>query len=942
MRISAVERFNPRVAVPFKTNLDTVYNNTSGFNVVSLSDYRAGKISFSGNKRNNNQVIFIGAESDPYSKAGGVGTVMKDYRNFTSPENETEILPYYGGVVKNGVLVPDKDKDGDYIIKTNDGDKKLDLVSSKTISWGKVRANNIMLFSLKGQKNKSTYFVFADSTASMKKPYQGAYYYRTGSIAKTNAWNGDPYAMFSKAAVEFIPDVIKDKGNGFNPATVVCSDAQTAYVHEYMAKKAVDNSQDNPYDGIKPTYVGHNLGPGYCGETSMQNMFVNLGATPEQISLIENDPIYKDNKYGDSYFKPFVEKTLDETGTASAVMIPIHYTSPKSANGEGYSKAFTVVAEDYAESLANNPQDAHNVHSYIKQLYDMGRFQGILNPLEDPSVDSTKPLPNKRYNENCIDFDGTPYPAFKTYPANPSYKEMREIKNYNKLNLLKRITAQDNTILTGDPKRNAKINPEAPKNSACPPVRPDLINLIETGHGDDVPLYVSWGRADTQKGHNITLDAFEKFAKTKEGKNAILILGTGLDNSEESNLIREKLEQMLSDDELKGRIIHIDGWAPAYAMASAADAAIFSSRFEPCGLTDLEAMKYYCTPIVTNTQGFKQKNFDPRVESEKDKATSYKTKHEYNLKSSQIEPVIQAYVNGDNKALSAVKKEYGAFYSTSKDGSKYFDDTVFKTFADKYAKFIKDKEEYYINTDGELPVDYDDWDELSKDYNFKFKGFAREFKDSILSQEISNAIFAQATASKEEKELIFNNLKNLKTGWRDNSTLHPDSGKSTYELYKEIHLDPEYSKPSKYDLLGADDEFVENTIEKRQSKDFKERSLVYLTGALAGIGAIIANRTKDTKFKDATKEFEGQIRTLKYDLAQQALKYKKYMALTGILSAAAAAVITALGFRHYINSKTTKDEHILVLPKKPNDKNDVVNPKLSFSMSEFKNNLNKS
>ena len=113
MRISADERFNPRVAVPFKTNLDTVYNNTSGFNVVSLSDYRAGKISFSGNKRNNNQVIFIGAESDPYSKAGGVGTVMKDYRNFTSPENETEILPYYGGVVKNGVLVSGKDKDGD-------------------------------------------------------------------------------------------------------------------------------------------------------------------------------------------------------------------------------------------------------------------------------------------------------------------------------------------------------------------------------------------------------------------------------------------------------------------------------------------------------------------------------------------------------------------------------------------------------------------------------------------------------------------------------------------------------------------------------------------------------------------------------------------------------------------------------------------------------------
>ena len=153
MRISAVERFNPRVAVPFKTNLDTVYNNTSGFNVVSLSDYRAGKISFSGNKRNNNQVIFIGAESDPYSKAGGVGTVMKDYRNFTSPENETEILPYYGGFFKNCGFVPLNNKNGDFIIKTNDCDIKHDFVFFKTISLGKVRANYIFLFFLKGPKN---------------------------------------------------------------------------------------------------------------------------------------------------------------------------------------------------------------------------------------------------------------------------------------------------------------------------------------------------------------------------------------------------------------------------------------------------------------------------------------------------------------------------------------------------------------------------------------------------------------------------------------------------------------------------------------------------------------------------------------------------------------------------------------------------------------------
>lgn len=935
MRISAVNCANPRInrSGAYSMRQNSLLN--SGFRVISLSEYKKANITFTGQKRDNSQVIFIGAESDPYSKAGGVGTVMKDYRNFTDPKNEVEILPYYGGVVEDGKLVPDKDKDGNYIINTNEGEKKLDLVSEKKMQWGKEIAGKIMLFSLKDDKNKSTYFVFTDSTASMKKPYQGAYYYRTGSKAKTNEWNGDPYAKFSKAAVEFIPDVIKDKDNGFNPATVVCSDAQTAYVHEYMAKKTLDDNQGELYDGIKPTYVGHNLGPGYCGETSMQNMFVNLGATPEQIRMVEKDPLYKDNKFGDSYFKPFVKDVLDETGTASAVMIPIHYTSSKTADGEGYSKAFSVVAEDYAKSLAENPQSAHNVHNHIKTLYDEGRFTGILNPLEDPAVDPTKPLPNKRYNEDCIDTDGTTYPAFKTYPADISYETMRKIKNENKLNLLKRISAKDNTILTGDPKRSAKINPEAPKNSTCPPVRPDLINMIELGKGDSVPLYVSWGRADTQKGHNITLDAFEKFAKTPEGKNAILILGTGLDDSPESGLIRSKLEKMLSDKDLQGRIIHIDGWAPAYAMASAADGAIFSSRFEPCGLTDLEAMKYYCTPIVTNTQGFKQKNFDPRNPDEYDKATSYKTTHEYNLAKEDVEPIIYAYANGDEEYIETVKNEFPIF--NNDDGT--YDDDLFIKFGKEYAKLIEDKRTYYKNTDGELPPKFGDWDEMSKDYDFKFGGCARELKDGILSAEMAGAISSHANADNETKELIFENLKNLKTGWRDNEKLHPDSGKTSAELYKEIHLDPEYSSPEERDILGKSDEFIEKTIDKRQEDDVKNRMMLYGAGALATAAAIIGSRIKSNNIDDKTEALEAQVKNLKNQIIANSKKNKKIMVLTGIISAAAAALITFFSCKFYADANKNKGTEVLILPKKQNKKSPDMSKDLTFSMSDFQSKL---
>ena len=68
-------------------------------------------------------------------------------------------------------------------------------------------------------------------------------------------------------------------------------------------------------------------------------------------------------------------------------------------------------------------------------------------------------------------------------------------------------------------------------------------------------------------------------------------------------------------------------------------------------------MKYYCTPIVVNTQGLKQKNFDPRNKEEHDKATSYKTKHEYNLLKSQVQLILDAYKNGDEEATL-----YGSIY----------------------------------------------------------------------------------------------------------------------------------------------------------------------------------------------------------------------------------------------------------------------------------------
>ena len=638
-------------------------------------------------------------------------------------------------------------------------------------------------------------------------------------------------------------------------------------------------------------------------------MFVNLGATPEQIKLIEADPIYKQGLLGDKYFEPFVRETLDETGAASATQIALHHASKDRANGEGFVKAFSVVAEDYANAIANNPQAAHNIHQTAKRLHADGVFNGILNPLEDPSIDATKPVPNPLYRKDCVDTDGTVYPAFEAYPANATYAQMREVKNANKLKLLQRFSAQDVTIVTGDPARKANINPEAKDVYDGPVIKPELMDLIKQGKGDEVPLFVSWGRLDTQKGFDIATDAFKKFAKTPEGKNAILVVGAGLvSGNNESKVVEDEITEMLKDPDLQGRVVHIDGWAPAYALASAADAALFTSRFEPCGLTDIEAMKYYCTPIVTNTQGFKQKNFDPRNEEEAHKATSFKTQHEFDLLKSQVQMIIDAYVNGDKSAMADVRREFPCF--ATEEG---YDETLFKSFAKEYSEFMDAKKQKLAVQYGEeknFPKGWNDWDELSKEYEFKYAGFARDLKDGILKEETAQAIKAFSETPADTKAKMFENLKALRTDWKGNANLHP-TNESSFEMYKKQHMLSKYSEPTKVDVIAKDTDEIKEIIEGGQKLDLYDRTEKYTLGALVASVPIILSKLKKSGIKGPEAELRKQIAELQQKLVDQdslrsqismlenkitnaAATNKRNLLIVGAASAIGAAALTML------------------------------------------------
>lgn len=272
--------------------------------------------------------------------------------------------------------------------------------------------------------------------------------------------------------------------------------------------------------------------------------------------------------------------------------------------------------------------------------------------------------------------------------------------------------------------------------------------------------------------------------------------------------------------------------------------------------------------------------------------------------------IIDGYVNGDEDAKEKVKAEFPIFKSV-KDGEETYDDSAFIKFAEEYKEFIEAKKQelsFSYPKEEDFPTGWNDWDELSKNYAFKYTGFARNLKDAILSRETAEAISAYVNTPEETKIKMFNNLKLLDTGWKGNAILHP-TNKSSYELYKERHMMPDYSKPVQADIIAKDDSFIRNEIESRQHEDIKSRIGAYFIGALTGLSGLLFARTKNADFKGQEDKLNAKIaelqqqlltqdENLKRKIVQITKANKKNMVIVGILSAIGAGILTFAGTKN--------------------------------------------
>ena len=111
-----------------------------------------------------------------------------------------------------------------------------------------------------------------------------------------------------------------------------------------------------------------------------------------------------------------------------------------------------------------------------------------------------------------------------------------------------------------------------------------------------IPLFVFLGRLDAQKGVDVMFEAIGQ-ALDAGMKAQFITMGSGI----------EELEEVAADldDRFPGKfkaVLSFKG-AEKYKTYAAADFAVMPSRYEPCGLVQMEGMRFGTLPIVAPTGG---------------------------------------------------------------------------------------------------------------------------------------------------------------------------------------------------------------------------------------------------------------------------------------------------------------------------------------------------
>lgn len=189
--------------------------------------------------------------------------------------------------------------------------------------------------------------------------------------------------------------------------------------------------------------------------------------------------------------------------------------------------------------------------------------------------------------------------------------------------------------------------------------------LMELGLNNvdlDTPLIGMVGRLTHQKGLNLLMPIFDELMRERV---AIVILGTG--DSEYENFFRSM------ESVYRGRVCAYIGYSDdvAHRIYAGSDLFLMPSKFEPCGISQMIALRYGTLPIVRETGGLKDTVIPYNEFTGKGNGFSFTNYNAYDM----LKVIRYAlYVIQDKEHLASLQKAaFASDYSFAKSAGMYRD-----------------------------------------------------------------------------------------------------------------------------------------------------------------------------------------------------------------------------------------------------------------------------
>ncbi|HBG49536.1 MAG TPA: hypothetical protein DDW90_08560 [Cyanobacteria bacterium UBA9971] len=576
------ENFNKK---PLTAN-DSVLNASSALSNSRIK--RTGNLyslSFTGNP---NHILLISAECRPFAKTGGMGDVncelpgeYNEKNNGSKGKDEIRtMIPLYnsegGPVEKDGKL---------YFVHSGGKEFPLEKTGIEAdFTYGSNKSKAVLYKSENPENGVMTYFVHSPEISKDKKEYTDPYSNMYGT-----------YSAFSSACVALLNGL--NKKENFDVGVLHTTDWHTAFainnLHE--AQKKDDSLKD-----IKTVHTFHNAGYIYQGAVEPLRAVVNNFGNKDISKVLHDNRIQTElEKLGaekslkglrnllddkeqnpENYAEPETRKSINKINRRIIKVCQDHpwdkygnYNPSRQAIKE--ADLLTTVSNGFMEEMMSSDKIAPVIRPDLKR--NEHKTVGIVNGLEPGGFDPAK----VKFPFNTFDF--------------------AEQKMQNKLYL------QEDLSLNGN-KESLMSGKKAP-----------VEGYLEKD--PDKMLCFLASRFDTgQKGIDMLMKSAEKFLAKNE--NIQLIIGAPIPAKDENSALVTNFRKNVIE-KYPGRVVVIKEYLPIPQFMAGADAFFVPSRWEPCGLMQLQAMRMGAIPIVSNTGGLK--DTITSIQENPNKATGFKT-----------------------------------------------------------------------------------------------------------------------------------------------------------------------------------------------------------------------------------------------------------------------------------------------------------------------------